>query len=45
MCENYNLQFNTNYLCLMPANVYGPNDNFDLLNSHFIPALIAKIIN
>ena len=43
MCENYNLQFNTNYLCLMPANVYGPNDNFDLLNSHFIPALIAKI--
>lgn len=43
MCESYNLQFKTNYLCLMPANVYGPNDNFDLLNSHFIPALIAKI--
>ena len=43
MCESYNSQFNTNYLCLMPANVYGPNDNFDLLNSHFIPALIAKI--
>mgnify|MGYP001371415263 CR=1 FL=1 len=43
MCESYNLQYNTNYKCLMPTNTYGPNDNYDDLNSHFIPALIKKI--
>jgi GDP-L-fucose synthase len=45
MCESYNFQYNTNYKCLMPCNVYGPNDNYDLQNSHFFPALIAKIHN
>ena len=43
MCESYNTQFNTNYICLMPTNLYGPNDNYDLKNSHFYPALISKI--
>ena len=43
MIESYNNQFNLNYLCLMPCNLYGPNDNYDLKNSHFIPALIRKI--
>jgi len=44
LCEYYNKQFKTSYLTLMPCNLYGPNDNFDLQNSHFIPALIRKII-
>ena len=35
LCENYNLQYGTNYKCLMPCNSYGPNDNYDLNNSHF----------
>jgi len=43
MCESYNEQYKTNYKCLMPTNTYGPNDNYDDLNSHFIPALIKKI--
>ena len=43
MCESYNLQYKTNYKCLMPCNTYGPNDNYDLLTSHFYPALIKKI--
>ena len=43
MCESYNKQYNLNYLCLMPTNLYGPNDNYDLKNSHFYPALISKI--
>ena len=43
MCEAYNKQYNTNYLCLMPTNLYGPNDNYDLKKSHFFPALISKI--
>ena len=43
LCESYNLQFKTNYKCLMPANTFGPNDNYDKLNSHFFPALIRKI--
>ena len=43
MCESYNLQFNTNYKCLMPTNTFGPNDNYDALNSHFFPSLIKKI--
>ena len=45
LCEFYNKQFNKTYLTLMPCNLYGPNDNFDLKNSHFIPALIKKIVN
>ena len=45
LCEYYNKQFNKSYLTLMPCNLYGPNDNFDLNNSHFIPALIKKIVN
>lgn len=44
-CEFYNQQFNKSYFTLMPCNLYGPNDNFDLKNSHFIPALIKKIVN
>ena len=43
MCESYNYQYNTNFKCLMPCNTYGPNDNYNLLTSHFFPALIAKI--
>jgi len=42
MCENYNIQYNTNYRCLMPANLYGPNDNYDPNTSHFLPAIIRK---
>ena len=45
MCEAYNKQYNLNYICLMPTNLYGPNDNYDLKTSHFFPALIKKIIN
>jgi GDP-L-fucose synthase len=44
MCESYNFQYNTDYKCLMPCNLYGPNDNYDLKTSHFFPALIAKAI-
>ena len=43
MCESYNFQYKTNYKCLMPCNLYGPNDNYNLENSHFLPALISKI--
>ena len=43
MIENYNIQHNTNYLCLMPCNLYGPNDNYDSNNSHFLPAILKKI--
>ena len=42
MCESYNFQYNTNYKCLMPCNIYGPNDNYDSFSSHFLPALIKK---
>ena len=42
MCEAYNKQYKTDYLCLMPSNAYGPNDNYHSLNSHFFPALIKK---
>ena len=45
MCESYNKQYNTDYICLMPSNTYGPNDNYDSLNSHFFPALIKKAHN
>ncbi|MDC1179578.1 GDP-L-fucose synthase [Candidatus Pelagibacter ubique] len=44
MLESYNYQFGTNYKCLMPCNIYGPNDNYDLKTSHFFPALIKKAI-
>ena len=43
MCESYNYQYKTNYKCLMPTNTFGPNDNYDHLNSHFFPSLIRKI--
>ena len=43
MCDAYNKQYNLNYLCLMPANLYGPNDNYDPAYSHFYPALLSKI--
>ena len=43
MCESYNSQYKLNYKCLMPTNVFGPNDNYDDNNSHFLPALIKKI--
>ncbi|WP_284637737.1 GDP-L-fucose synthase family protein [Paenibacillus silviterrae] len=42
MCEAYNRQHNTNFICVMPTNLYGPNDNFDILHSHVVPALIRK---
>ena len=44
MCESYNFQYKTNYKCLMPCNLYGPNDNYDLKLSHFFPALIVKAL-
>jgi GDP-L-fucose synthase len=43
LIESYNLQYNTNYISVMPTNLYGPNDNFDLEKSHVLPALIRKI--
>lgn len=42
MCESYNLQYGTNYIAVMPTNLYGPNDNFDLETSHVLPAMIRK---
>jgi len=42
MCQAYNRQYGTNFICAIPTNVYGPNDNFDLNNSHVIPALLRK---
>ncbi len=43
MIKSFNKQYQTNYICLMPCNLFGPNDNYDLENSHFLPALIRKI--
>lgn len=43
MCESYNLQYGTNYIAVMPTNLYGPNDNFHLENSHVMPAMMRKI--
>lgn len=43
MCESFNLQYGTNYISVMPTNLYGPNDNFDLERSHVLPAMIRKI--
>ena len=43
MCESYNLQYGTNYIAVMPTNLYGPNDNFHLDNSHVMPAMMRKV--
>jgi GDP-L-fucose synthase len=45
MCESYNFQYGTNYKCIMPCNTYGPNDNYNLITSHFYPALIMKMLH
>jgi len=45
MIESFNVQYKTKYICLMPCNLFGPNDSYDLNNSHFFPALIRKIYN
>ena len=45
MCQSYNLQYKTDYRCLMPTNTFGPNDNYDKFNSHFFPALLKKVHN
>jgi GDP-L-fucose synthase len=42
LCESYNLQYGAQYVSVMPTNLYGPNDNYDLNNSHVLPALIRK---
>lgn len=44
LCESFNLQYGTNFISVMPTNLYGQNDNFDLNNSHVLPALIRKFI-
>jgi GDP-L-fucose synthase len=44
MCESYNFQYKTNFKCLMPCNLFGINDNFDRMTSHFFPAIITKIL-
>lgn len=44
LCESYNLQYGTNFISVMPTNLYGPNDNFDLEKSHVLPALIRKMV-
>ena len=43
MCESYNKQYKTNYICLMPTNLYGPNDNYDTETGHFYPTFIKKL--
>ena len=43
LCESFNLQYGTNYIAVMPTNLYGPNDNFDLQTSHVLPAMLRKI--
>lgn len=43
MCESYNIQYNTNFISVMPTNLYGPNDNFNFKNSHVLPALLRKV--
>ena len=45
LCQSYNEQYKTNFKCLMPTNTFGPNDNYDNLNSHFFPALLKKVHN
>ena len=44
LCESYNIQYGTNFISVMPTNLYGPNDNFDLEKSHVLPAMIRKIL-
>ena len=43
LCESYNLQYGTNFISVMPTNLYGPNDNFDLVKSHVLPAMLRKL--
>ena len=43
MCESYNSQYKRNYISLMPTNTFGPDDNYNLKNSHFIPAVLRKL--
>ena len=43
MCESYNFQYVINYIAVMPTNLYGPNDNFHLENSHVMPAMMRKV--
>ena len=43
LCESFNLQYGTDFIAVMPTNLYGPNDNFDLVNSHVLPAMIRKM--
>jgi GDP-L-fucose synthase len=43
MCESYNIQYGTNYICVMPTNLYGPGDNFDLEKAHVLPALLRRM--
>lgn len=43
MCESFNLQYGTNFIAVMPTNLYGPNDNFDLEKSHVLPAIVRKL--
>lgn len=43
MCESYNIQYGTNYIAVMPTNLYGPNDNFNLETSHVLPAIVRKV--
>ena len=45
LCESYNKQYRTNYKCIMPTNTFGPYDTFNSEKSHFIPAIILKVIN
>jgi len=45
MCQAYNKQYGTNFISVMPTNLYGPNDSFDLLNSHVLPAFINKFFD
>jgi GDP-L-fucose synthase len=44
LCENYRLQYGCNFISAMPTNLYGPNDNYDLNNSHVLPALLRKMV-
>jgi GDP-L-fucose synthase len=44
LCESYQLQYGCNFISAMPANLYGPNDNYDLKNSHVLPALVRKFV-
>jgi Nucleoside-diphosphate-sugar epimerases len=44
MCESFNIEYGTNYIAVMPTNLYGPNDNFDLEKSHVLPAIMRKVV-